>query len=77
VRNLERVCEARARQGVHDCGQRVLARACRLRDPDLLGDPLDIRERDPHGLVGDLLVDEGESADAVATSDETRADKDR
>jgi hypothetical protein len=77
VRNLERVREARARRGVHDRGQRVLVRACRLRDLDLLGHPLDIRKRDPHGFVRDLLVDEGESGEVVDMSDGTRADKDR
>jgi hypothetical protein len=77
VRNLERVCEARARRWVHDCGQRVLARACRLRDPDLLGHPLNIHKRDPYGFVRDLLIDESESGEVVDTSDGTRADKDR
>jgi hypothetical protein len=47
------------------------------RDPNLLGHPLDICERDPHGLVRNMLVDEGESAEAVNTSEKTPPEADK
>jgi hypothetical protein len=73
LRDLERVRKAGARRGVRDCGQRVLTHTGELRDADLLGHPLDVCERDPHGLERDPLVDKGKSGETL--SDGTRPDK--